>query len=70
MATKKRAAKKRPAKAGTKRVIVPPKPFLTCVDQCYVNLRTCLERNPGNAQMCLRKFQACVIACIGPVLRP
>ena len=73
MATKKRAAKKKPAKGATKkvkRIVKPPKPFITCIDQCYLNLKKCIERNPNNAIMCLRKFQACVVGCIGPVFRP
>jgi hypothetical protein len=72
MATKKRAAakKKRTSSTKVKRIITPPKPFQTCVDQCYSNLKRCLERNPNNAHACLLKFNACVIGCVGPVLRP
>lgn len=72
MATKK-TTKKKSAKASTKKkkaIVKPPKPFITCMDQCFVNLKKCIERNPNNAPMCLRKFQACVIGCIGPVFRP
>ena len=72
-ATKKRATKKKSAKRSPQKllgIIPPPEPFITCVDQCYVNLKKCLERNPANAIMCLNKFTACVVGCIGPVFRP
>jgi hypothetical protein len=68
-ATTKRAAKK-PTKKKVKRIVNPPKPFITCIDRCYLNLKICLERNPKNAPMCLKKFTACVVGCIGPVFRP
>lgn len=73
MATNKRATKKKSAKKPAKKkraIIPPPKPFITCMDKCYVNLKLCIERNPNNATMCLRKFQACVVGCLGPVFRP
>lgn len=77
MATNKRASEKKGASkkkttkgSAKKRIIKPPHPFITCMDQCYLNLKKCIERNPNNAQMCLRKFQACVVGCIGPVFRP
>lgn len=71
---KKSSAKKKPAKKSsakkTIRIVEPPHPFLTCIDRCYANLKLCLERNPNNAPMCLKKFTACVVGCIGPVFRP
>lgn len=73
MATKKPATKKKPAKGSArkvKRIVKPPHPFQTCTDKCYSNLKICLERNPNNAQTCLRKFNACIVGCIGPVFRP
>jgi len=73
MATKKRTTTKKASKTSTKKrkgIVKPPHPFQTCTDKCYTNLKICLERNPGNAQMCLRKFNACVVGCIGPVFRP
>ena len=73
MATKKRAARKPASKSVKKKaptIVDPPKPFPKCIDRCYENLKTCLAKNPKNAQMCLRKFQACVVGCIGPVFRP
>jgi hypothetical protein len=72
MTTTKRASKKKASKRSTKsvRLAPPPKPFQTCTGKCYSNLLACLERNPNNAQLCLRKFNLCVVGCIGPVFRP
>jgi|GEM_PF-5500458 len=69
-AAKKTSSKKKSPATKVKRIVKPPHPFLPCIDRCYANLKTCLERNPNNAPMCMKKFTACVVGCIGPVFRP
>jgi hypothetical protein len=71
MATKKRVKVKTSRKRATTKVnadVNRSRPFVSCIDQCYITLRTCLVQNPGNAQLCLRRFNLCITRCLKPVI--